>query len=430
MNFSILTPLWLAIDLFYSNLFFDAFFQKKKNRFHGLPCFLFLVIVGSIALMIFPSELTPLVSICLFSIIQRYMHIAPRIYTLFFCVIAYSIGCVFDNLIFTGFLAFSDWHYATLQSSFFAYCFLGVFSHGFPLIFCWFLKKTRTARNVETSNWNWYSIPAALSLICIAMEFYLNFSFQQDQIEPFPLFVCAAFIAVFNIASLLLVSWIEQTSHLREETLLLHAQIKAQSEGIEALSLSNSAQRKLTHDFRSHLETLDSLLENKSFQEATDYIAQLRSRQTERILLVNTHNSTMDAILNPKANIAQKYNIDIQFTVNDLSPLRIDPVDLTVIISNLMDNAIEACEKLPVKERQIHVKALLEDAFFFSIRNRSEFVNVCDNTVVTTKPSSLLHGYGLQNVRTTLSKYESYFGIDYQNGWFLAYAEIQNTPAL
>lgn len=260
------------------------------------------------------------------------------------------------------------------------------------------------------------------------MEFYLNFCFRYDQIDPIPLSVCAAFIAVFNIASLLLVNWIEQTSHFREETLFLHAQIKAQSEGIEALSLSNSAQRKLTHDFRAHLETLDSLLKNQSFQEASDYVTQLRSEQTERILLVNTHNSAMDAILNQKAFIAKKHDIDIQFAVNDLSPLLIDAVDLTVIISNLMDNAIEACEKLPIPERQIHVKALLDDAFFFSIRNRSEPVSVCDNVVITTKPNTLLHGYGLQNVRSTLNKYDSYFGIDYQNGWFLAYAEIQNTP--
>ncbi|WP_058965476.1 sensor histidine kinase [Allofournierella massiliensis] len=209
---------------------------------------------------------------------------------------------------------------------------------------------------------------------------------------------------------------------------MLHAQIKVQSEGIEALSLSNTAQRKLTHDFRAHLEMLDSLLENKSFQEAANYITQLRAEQTERILLVNTHNSAMDAILNQKALIAKKHNIDVQFTVNDLSPLLIDAVDLTVIISNLMDNAIEACEKLPIQERQIHVKALLEDAFFFSIRNRSETVQVCDNMVITTKPNTLLHGYGLQNVRSTLNKYDSYFGLDYQNGWFLAYAEIQNTP--
>ncbi len=46
--------------------------------------------------------------------------------------------------------------------------------------------------------------------------------------------------------------------------------------------------------------------------------------------------------------------IDIQFSVNDLSPIKIDMVDLTVVISNTLDNAIEACEKLPETDRQIY----------------------------------------------------------------------------
>ena len=428
MNTFLLTLLWLTIDLFYSYLFIDSFFQKRNRNFRQLFFFPLLAITGTLLLTISPSIITPFVSIFLFFLTNWFLHVTSKIYLIFFSVIVYSIGCTIDNLIFTSFLAFSGWHYTTLQSNFLTSTFLGILSHGIPLLFCCIFNRLRKSKHIETSNWNWYSIPAVLSALCLIMEFYLNFCFRYDQIDPIPLSVCAAFIAVFNIASLLLVNWIEQTSHFREETLFLHAQIKAQSEGIEALSLSNSAQRKLTHDFRAHLETLDSLLKNQSFQEASDYVTQLRSEQTERILLVNTHNSAMDAILNQKAFIAKKHDIDIQFAVNDLSPLLIDAVDLTVIISNLMDNAIEACEKLPIPERQIHVKALLDDAFFFSIRNRSEPVSVCDNVVITTKPNTLLHGYGLQNVRSTLNKYDSYFGIDYQNGWFLAYAEIQNAP--
>lgn len=428
MNTFLFTSLWLSIDLIYSHLFFDSFFPKRSHSFQRLLLFPLFVFAGTILLIFSPSTITPVVTILLFSLANWFLHTTSKVHLIFFSIIVYSIGCTIDNLVFTSFLAFSGWHYTTLQSSFPAYIFLSIFSHGLPLLFCFILNRLRKRKHFETSNWNWYFIPAVLSFMCILMELYLNNSFQHSQIDPFPLSVCATFIAVFNIASLLLVSWIEQTSHYREETLLLHAQIKAQSEGIEALSLSNSAQRKLTHDFRAHLETLDSLLENQSFQEAADYITRLRAEQTERILLVNTHNSAMDAILNQKALIAKKHDIDVQFAVNDLSPLLIDAVDLTVIISNLMDNAIEACEKLPIHERQIHVKALLEDAFFFSIRNRSEPVQVRDNMVITTKPNTLLHGYGLQNVRSTLNKYDSYFGIDYQNGWFLAYAEIQNTP--
>lgn len=428
MNTLLLTALWLSIDLLYSHLFFDSFFPKRSHSFRRFLLFPIFTIAGTILLTFSPSTYTPIVSILIFALINSFLHITSKAYSVFFSIIVYSIGCTIDNLVFTSFLAFSGWHYSTLQSHFIVYLLLGMLSHGLPLIFCFAFHRSRKLKCTETTNWNWYSIPTVLSFVCIMMEFYLNSCFQHDQIECVPLSVCAAFITIVNIASLLLVSWIERTSHFREESLLLHAQIKAQSEGIEALSLSNSAQRKLTHDFRAHLETLDSLLENQSFQEAADYITRLRAEQTERILLVNTHNSAMDAILNQKALIAKKHDIDVQFAVNDLSPLLIDAVDLTVIISNLMDNAIEACEKLPIHERQIHVKALLEDAFFFSIRNRSEPVQVCDNMVITTKPNTLLHGYGLQNVRSTLNKYDSYFGIDYQNGWFLAYAEIQNTP--
>lgn len=428
MNTLLLTALWLSIDLLYSHLFFDSFFPKRSHSFRRFLLFPIFTIAGTILLTFSPSTYTPIVSILIFALINSFLHITSKAYSVFFSVIVYSIGCTIDNLVFTSFLAFSGWHYSTLQSHFIVYLLLGMLSHGLPLIFCFAFHRSRKLKCTETTNWNWYSIPTVLSFICLMMEFYLNSCFQHDQIECVPLSVCAAFITIVNIASLSLVSWIERTSHFREESLLLHAQIKAQSEGIEALSLSNTAQRKLTHDFRAHLEMLDSLLKNKSFQEAANYITQLRATQTERILLVNTHNSAMDAILNQKALIAKKHDIDVQFAVNDLSSLLIDAIDLTVIISNLMDNAIEACEKLPIHERQIHVKALLEDAFFFSIRNRSEPVRICDNMVITTKPNTLLHGYGLQNVRSTLNKYDSYFGIDYQKGWFLAYAEIQNTP--
>ena len=73
----------------------------------------------------------------------------------------------------------------------------------------------------------------------------------------------------------------------------------------------------------------------------------------------------MDALLNQKALLAKKRNIDIQFMVNDLSHLKLSIVDLTVIISNIFDNAIEACKQLPEEERQIRVQVLLEEEELF-----------------------------------------------------------------
>lgn len=180
----------------------------------------------------------------------------------------------------------------------------------------------------------------------------------------------------------------------------------------------------MTHDFRAHLEVLSALLHQNETQKARDYIQKLHDEQNERIFYVNTHHAAIDAILNQKTKVAQNHGIDVQFQVNDLSGLQVNPVDITVVISNLMDNAIEACDQLEIENRQIHIKAVLEDEFFFSIRNTSLPVTVQNNSVATTKKDTLLHGYGLQNVKTILSRYDSLFGIDYKDGWFLAYLEI------
>lgn len=209
---------------------------RKHHGFLGLLCLPFFVVIGSLLPITAFSIATPFISILLFALFNWWLHVTTNTYLIFFSVIVYSIACTIANLIFTGFLAFSGWQYHTLQSNFWIHLVLSVISHGFPLLSIFIFNRSRKAHHTKTLNWNWYSIPAALSALCLIMEFYLNLCFRQGQIDSLPLSVCVAFIAVFNIASLLLVNWIEQTAHLREETFFLHAQIKAQSEGIEALS--------------------------------------------------------------------------------------------------------------------------------------------------------------------------------------------------
>lgn len=102
---------------------------------------------------------------------------------------------------------------------------------------------------------------------------------------------------------------------------------------------------------------------------------------------------------------------------------------LTILISNTLDNAIEACEKLPEEDRQIFVQVLLEeDVLFYAVRNRSLPVNVQPGQLpVTTKIPPALHGYGLENVRTTLKKYSSLYAINYADGWFGFATDLPNT---
>ena len=175
---------------------------------------------------------------------------------------------------------------------------------------------------------------------------------------------------------------------------------------IQILRLNNT---RLLYHFHHIMEDLYLVLIHEDLVQVyaiKSYVRSLQSAQTSRILLVNTHHSALDALLNQKALVARNRSIDVQFRVNDLSAVKIDLVDLTVIISNTLDNAIEACEKLPVQDRQIYIQVVLDDnELFYAVRNRSLPVDVSsDRLPVTTKENPSFHGYGLQNVQNHSGK--------------------------
>lgn len=76
-----------------------------------------------------------------------------------------------------------------------------------------------------------------------------------------------------------------------------------------------------------------------------------------------------------------------------------------------------------------YVQALLEeDELFYAVRNKSLPVNMIANQLpASTKENPSFHGYGLQNVHTTLEKYHTLYAMDYENGWFEFATELPNT---
>lgn len=129
-------------------------------------------------------------------------------------------------------------------------------------------------------------------------------------------------LCVTDISALLLLDQLENASLLREMLAVSHQRILVQQANMKALSDSYTKQRKMTHDFRKYIAVLSEMLEQGNVAQAKQYLQELKVGQTERILLVNSHNPLLDAILNQEGYAAQNKNIDIQFVLNDLSKIR------------------------------------------------------------------------------------------------------------
>ena len=371
-----LTYLWTWMECFSAILLFDAFSARKRNRVvHWITvtavAFLNATLLNFAATTM-PNYSKIVIVLALFFSLHRLLYTSNGIFSLYISIIFYATICCMDNCWYTLLLLISEAQgNIVFGNSFFQSSLL----HGVIIAVCFLQAKARNGKLSQATNFKWYTIPAVLSLASVLLIFFFGSCFQQGQISIQPLCVCATFITVMQIAALLLISWMEQNANFREEAI------------------------------------------------------SLQSKQNERILLVNTHHAALDALLNQKALVAKNRKIDIQFSVNDLSPIKIDMVDLTVVISNTLDNAIEACEKLPETDRQIYVQALLEeDELFYAVRNKSLPVNMIANQLpASTKENPSFHGYGLQNVHTTLEKYHTLYAMDYENGWFEFATELPNT---
>ncbi|MDD2992823.1 MAG: ATP-binding protein [Pygmaiobacter sp.] len=247
---------------------------------------------------------------------------------------------------------------------------------------------------------------------------------------------CLFIMAVANILVLILVDRFQRQMQKREKLLAVGERARMQEETITALSAAYTAQRKLTHDFKQYLGTLSEMIAQGNLEQASGYLKQVQTWQTTRTLLVNSHNAAIDAILNQKGYLAKQQGIDMRFTVNDLSELKIKSLDCTAVLGNLLDNAMEACKKLPAPQSrwvEVRVTRTPPGAFggaslFISVVNPSNPVEIQGGYVTTTKPGSFAHGFGLPNVQDILKKYNAEYVLSYDNGKFLFSSEWPDIP--
>jgi signal transduction histidine kinase len=291
------------------------------------------------------------------------------------------------------------------------------------LLLAWVFYKIRagSAGNAIKSPWLLLTITFPCVSLLIMTVIYPSYQGRGDLSAG--MFAFSLGLAVANIAILYLVHRMEMQAQKEQEMMLLNQQMQIQTESILALEKSYRTQRQATHEFRHHLQTMGDLLENNDIKAAADYIKDVLNNQTERLLCVNSHHPVVDAVLNQKYQAARDGEIDMIFQVNDLSAVNLKADAIVVLLSNLLDNAIEACRKLET-ERVIQCRILAGDTLFISIRNTSLPVQTAGDTIPTSKHPPREHGFGLLNIRHILESLGAEYTYQYCDGWFEFVTEI------
>ena len=129
------------------------------------------------------------------------------------------------------------------------------------------------------------------------------------------------------------------------------------------------------HDYRNHIQTMKAYLQMGQYEKLSQYLSELEVDLNTVDTVIKTGNVVIDAILNSKISLAKHQ--DIQVKAKAIVPAdlgnSISEVDLSIILGNLMDNAIEACQQIPdKKDRFIRVYIdILKGQLYLYIMNSS-----------------------------------------------------------
>lgn len=127
---------------------------------------------------------------------------------------------------------------------------------------------------------------------------------------------------------------------LLQQTLMVEA--VRQKKSAEALLESYKTQRRLTHEFTNHTEALALLLQQGDYEGAKAYLSTLTKTIAANTTIMNTHNPLLDALLSKKYEEASRKGVMVYFDLPDLRDMPMGQTDLVIVLSNLLNNAIEA----------------------------------------------------------------------------------------
>lgn len=245
-------------------------------------------------------------------------------------------------------------------------------------------------------------------------------SYHSDIIAIY--YIIAIGLIVLNLVVFHLISEILENSRNMKEAEALRQQSIGQLELYNSMRENYNIQRQRTHEYKNQIVCMDMLMKKKDYSKLEDYIGNISDGLDAQLDMVDTNNDVVNAIFNAKYYEAIKNDVLVVLKINDLSDIKISDNDIVTILSNLLDNAIEAAKQCDIGKRIVKIKMLYEDAVLsIAVSNsyKAEPVPTEDGYIRTTKKDREEHGWGMRNVVATLEKYNAEYIIDYKNGEFV-----------
>lgn len=198
----------------------------------------------------------------------------------------------------------------------------------------------------------------------------------------------------------------------KSEENLLKEKIDMQYNYYLNLQEAQNKVKRLYHDMSNHMMCIKSMSSKK--KDVNQYIDEVSKELNGIKEIYNTGNMILDIVLNEKQVDCNENNINLFCDINFSKCNFIEMIDVCSIFSNILDNAIEACNKIKNDEKYIKIRGTFVKSYYV-IRCENSKVNkvkIKNNRIISSKKDKFIHGIGLKSVKSSLKKYDGELEIE------------------
>lgn len=271
-----------------------------------------------------------------------------------------------------------------------------------------FSKNKKQNKN-KSIFWVLLIMPLASMSVLLAFR-YITFETELSN----EMNIISSIVFVFLLISNIIVFFIYEYS-IKNSEKLFELQSENQKKEIDkqyfdVLERNNKDLKIFTHDIKNHLEQISNLTNDERISE---YISKLYKTVNQYSSIAISGNRTLDIIISKYNTICSNKNIGVTFNVKTANLIDIDNADLSTILNNALDNAVESAEQSSVKRISvdIYTKELFE---IIKIQNSCDKAPATSNKkLLTSKKEKEMHGFGIESIMRTIKHYDGMFDWDY-----------------
>lgn len=285
-----------------------------------------------------------------------------------------------------------------------------------------FSKKKLNIENVGIKHLIILSILPFTTLSMLIIMYQVMFVINSTKLKL--MFIISSIFLIFsNIITFSVINRQNLLAKAEYELKLLKDNINEQTKHYVDLQASHEEIRQLRHNMRSIcIGTIAELKAGKT-KNALEQLQNSISIIEKSSKVIDTGHPSIDSIIENKLNKCDELNINANLSYQYKAPITINEIEIAVIIGNILDNSIEACQKITDTNKDIWGSITVDQQnIIINIKNTA----IDSNNLKTSKTNKKDHGYGLKSISHISKKYNGYAKFSFDDNIFTSYVILGN----